>query len=441
MTHIRPNSKVIDASGLRVSLDWYQNNATLDDKGRKVLTYTSWLHFFESMVAEELLVSAIETEPELPEQTKRRTLNEAISRWLKFKKYRNNPNMLDAFKEAYSLEVSRALDNERAYQVLAFININPSEELAITDLDVLGGKVEVLEWSDLDALNLSQIEHYLSNEEHVEGLSKLVYEKKDEGFFLKQSLFTPLAISLKSFSVEDALSNAVDLLDLLRSCLNLSSASSSIIQYGHLTPVAKYMASPIYAAFSSDWHEYLDSVQTSPQYPYYSREQLLDEEIEVAIETLSLISEREDSFAKLIRRILGLYQQAIDHLDHRSSYLALWQVAEACVLDRPDHPTRVDKSLAKLTGLENQKLLDKGLSLVSDTRNLLVHQGRFPKESLNILFSLKKFVDIAISRLIALSNSIQDKYVLEQYLLYLSMNTTDLSRKLEALNLVLSERD
>jgi len=196
----------------------------------------------------------------------------------------------------------------------------------------------------------------------------------------------------------------------------------------------------IYGVFDSKG-SFLADVYAADHYIYTRQERISEQEFNTALELVRKINAAQNGeLVHLFVRLLYLYQQALDFANHRATFLALWQVLEMAVLDKPEERIRVDRRLVKLLGIENEPLLNAAIRILVRYRNSLVHSGVFPEVTENLVFALKSFVDAALFKVLNLSRNLSNEAEYELYLNHLTLNDVDLARRKEIIALIQSAR-
>lgn len=391
------------------------------------------------MVVNEILLNYISTEPEIPEGAKRRAISLAITRWLRYKKYAKASDPIQSFKKALAIEVSSIEKRREEYKVLVFLNLDPARFRAISPLEVRDHLLHFPAWNELGNLDTAKLWEVAQTRSLVNGQKAPILVEREEGYYPNCLTFVPVLVSLKSYSTGDALSEAVEHLDLFRATLNFAPATRLTIKFGEQSPICKFLPSPIYGVFDLKGNLLLDAYATE-NYRYMRQEKIDEQEFKAATDLLRRVNAQAEDLLRLFVKLLYLYQQALDFTDHRATFLALWRVLEAAVLDKPEQRVPVEKRLSKLIGTEADPLLDQALSLLAHRRNSLVHFGIFPEYTNDLVFALKKFVDSALFRILQLSNDLSNEMEFQAYLNHITVNDADLARRRKVIELIQDAR-
>jgi hypothetical protein len=84
------------------SLQTLDRESNIGDDGSVKTTVT-----IDSHIADEILLRYVHIPDEVPERTRKCILLSAFHRWMKYKKYRDNPDLVAAFQEAVQVELNR----------------------------------------------------------------------------------------------------------------------------------------------------------------------------------------------------------------------------------------------------------------------------------------------------------------------------------------------
>ena len=138
------------------ALKWLMDKAVIGSNGKRSITLESNMDMLYSMAVTELLIWCISIRPSLSEFVKAQVVNRAIDRWLRYKKYRDNPDKVSAYEEALSVEL-RKISEGKDYQILGFINLRPEDYLLRKPIEISGSVLEFVSWSELNSINLENV--------------------------------------------------------------------------------------------------------------------------------------------------------------------------------------------------------------------------------------------------------------------------------------------
>jgi len=411
-------------------LKWFKEKAVLDNRGKKSLTLESSMDMLYSMAVDELLVWCISSQPLIPEFAKQQAVSQAIDRWLRYKKYKNNPDNTSAYEKALSVGLGN-IPQDIEYLVLGFINIRPEGFLLQKPIEVSGSILRFASWSELNNINLGNL--WTKAQEYLPKHIASIFADPSRMI----STFIPFFIETKSYSKDDAIRKAQKDLNLLRVALNFVSATNLLVRYGEIFPLAKFIESPIWCVINVTKNLTFEAY-TDNDIKYIQPQEVSPHEYDAAQNIIERMNEAKGLW-RLITNLLSLYQQALDLTDCPEVFLALWRILEAAVLDDPKHPVNIPALVGRLTDVERDPILKHTLDMLSYYRNDLVHDGTFPKRN-NIVFLLKKIVDVTLGKMISIAQNVNDENEFQEYLTFLSTNDTDLARKAKVIGLVQSKR-
>ena len=106
-------------SVIKSCIDYFTENSTIDKDGKISTVLT-----VEYYAAIELLNAHIPNEAQIPESTIRIVLHKTMNRFLRYKKYSENPYPVRAFYEAFDIELNRIQKKRTSYFVAMFLNLD-----------------------------------------------------------------------------------------------------------------------------------------------------------------------------------------------------------------------------------------------------------------------------------------------------------------------------
>lgn len=423
---LKVNSK--DVKTCTLALQWYKEKASINQKGQRTIGLSSSFDFIYDMTAEEMLYCGLEFSPNIPEFTKRKIINRALFRWLRYKKYYFNEDILKAFVDAIFVELKKWDGAKEKFSLIALLNIQWDDLFLEDKFNFNNTQIRIITWNDTKNFHLEDIW------ENVK--IKLPKHFKADTVNLKQLevIFSPVLITTNSYTQVDALYMALESFNLFRATLNYASATSLMVKLGEPFPISKFRSSPVFGILDCDG-KLIDSRIVSDEYWFPQPQKLKTNEIEITNFIVDNVV-TDVGLWKLVSVVLSLYQQALDLTNDREIFLALWRVLETAILDDPERPVNIRARVSELTGIVNDPLLDNSIKMLTRYRNDLVHKGDFPRHSNNLIFVLKKIVDITIRQIIRLAQKFDDINEYGEYLGLLSINNKDMERKIKALDFI-----
>ncbi len=382
----------------------------------------------------ELLTQQVELGPIVDIDAKRSIVERALlRRWLRY----SDPS-LPMFRRALTTELKHFLAQpleERA--VLLFLHCNPQQLGNRRSFYVLGQRLLI--HSSKSIGRRFDIDKLLDDATHL--LPKSLNES-----LLQTSppqIFTPISVTGKWRSKDEAASTAIKAFDLLRVLLNLTD------QYGRFTvrfggrdrPLASVLPSPIYGIFDKDGN-YSSLYYTAELLEYRSRS-IDAEQIDGAIELARTFREAPagKSTAKLLVEILLNYSAALDTSDWRQGFLSLWQCLELATL-QTEHSFDMKKVASRVKVIaQHHQLTSDLLDYLRDARNELVHTGRFSKEGALQVNLLKFIVERVINFLASNLRHLPTRSHLEAFYRHASGGDSELTIHREVIDLIRDRRN
>ena len=151
---------------------------------------------------------------------------------------------------------------------------------------------------------------------------------------------------------------------------------------------------------------------------------------------------KNDDMQDLIIDTLIKYGQAMDTIDWRNAFLALWQILENLSLNTVEKNlkmTDVASSINHLIG-RRDTLYEDLLGSLSETRNKLVHHGTFSENGLLEVNLLKSVVDRAIRNIFVRVKDFPSKESLGEFYIHGTRNNFELKIRRDTINSILRLR-
>jgi hypothetical protein len=419
-------------SVIKRCIDYFIENSTFDKNG-KISTALS----IEYYAAIELLNAYIPNEAQIPESTIRIVIRKTMNRFLRYKKYSENPYPVRAFYEAFDIELNRIQKKRTSYFVAMFLNLDYQSTKMFKDISIIDDSIEFISWGKFSEFDVENLWKQLD----FENQSNVILLKDDDYSFPDRLTFTPVIIEISNSNIKAAIDLASEKIDLLRAFIN---TSFSLLQYTYFRSkpkeLSKILPTPIYAVFNE---------QKGFQKIFYSLEEYSYSNVKIPQDRIEIIDHLFDIYSKqridndlnsYLISILQHYQKALDMVHPEIAYLAMWRVLEYSI-SLGDKGINNDKLKSRIKNLIKPNQIQKDIiHLITDQRNSLVHTGIFPDKSDNIYFILKDIVDHIIYRLIILSYHFDSVAELHQYLIFAERGDADLYRTKNVIEKILKNR-
>jgi hypothetical protein len=392
---------------------------------------------FERM-ASELLANSLKLQPPIPERTLRALAFRSVFKWLRFAKYRENPDRARGFIGAVEREFRRLERKKAAFHVLMFMNCSAEDIIPFGQPSVMGTDLEIKDWDELEDLNTDALWNLVK----VHDLAPPLLHDFDLDHPVPRTAdFTPIVVSTRTFDADSAVEISQTAFDLFRACINLPAVVGRTI---YLRSTAKALSpslpTPIYGVFRAR-RQFVTVYVTNEKFEY-KRAKISPQHAKAAVTFLDRLNEAATKdISELYTRCLRLYQDAIDIASPRQSYLALWHVLEAIA----DPTTRLapqrDIEARIATLIRPDPMVKDLLHVLVERRNDLVHAGDFPQEADPLYFSLKLITDMALGRFLKLARRFDTPQQIDDYLTLDPQGDTVLRRKKEVIEDILGSRN
>ena len=252
----------------------------------------------------------------------------------------------------------------------------------------------------------------------------------EEQILPMQQYFTPLIANVDARSTSEAFQIANKKYEIIRSILNLNFTFGKVtFQFGPPIPLGEILP-PIFYGLFDEKGSYISLYFNEESY-IYKTISLKNNDIEYLNRMIKRIDKMEEDIKSVFIDSLLKYVRALDTSDWRDAFLTLWQILENLSLSSLSSgitmrqiSSRV-KNLMGPTDILHKELID---SLV-DTRNKLVHLGKFSKSGLMEVNFIKIIVDQALSNFYWLLKLFPSKVELEEFFQIATKNENELKRR------------
>jgi hypothetical protein len=299
--------------------------------------------------------------------------------------------------------------DSRTFRVIYPINLQSLEAKAIRTVSVLGLRVKRLEWAEVG--KRSQLAAWWRTVDRVAGTG---------GRDSLRRRFVPFELLSSAATAEEAWERASPKLELLRTVLNLQTCWGIIaMQGGQPSPMGGLHPSPLFAVIGDAAEEplWLHTPTNFRQSPF-SPPDIDWRQARRLLARLSAI--REHDVRQLVVEALLRYGQALETIEWKQAFLALWQILEMLAAQSKDELS-MRETRNRISLLLGQREGERDLiEVLADTRNAMVHAGRFPdRDGLEELQYLKAIVEWSIDAFLdrrSLIQRVSDLRVLYEHL-------------------------
>ena len=387
---------------------------TINKDGRVQTTQHFKLDAYLRILSQTVGIRGVED----PER-KRSLIGRAAFRRLK----KHRTQSLASFRQALAAEARGHLRRVPAtYWILFPLQIPPTQLDRFRWFTVLGTRLTVRSWTrvrsdfDLDAFL----------EDPLLPLAGLTISLEAD--------FTPMMATAQGRDSHEAFREAARAFDLFRSLLNL------VPKFGRMTkrwgfqaePLGAILPPPVYGVFDCEG-AYLEYWYSTTRHANYRTNTVPPDQIRAArvlAKKLAGPVPGRGTTAALVVGALEKYGEALDATEWRQCFLVFWQILELLTLQTDGLSIKsVTNRICALLGQD--QLVRDLLRVLYDTRNALVHLGRFPagdEEGLIEINLLKYVVDRSLRAMLAQLSRVPDEYSLTKLYSHATVNDADLAR-------------
>ncbi len=257
------------------------------------------------------------------------------------------------------------------------IPVNIAEDKKTIRRAILGAKL-ILFPSWIELARVFNITQFMNNIKRDFHLSAPYASHKFEIDLDLMSHSVPLLAIVWARSENEAVEKASRASDLFRALLNLARQYLKYYEFWgnqRPKPLGDILPPPAVGVFNSE-RVFKTTYYGSSRYAYeYTSIDLKDIEITQMHTLVRIIGKpsKPDDTRSIMLQALKKYGQALDTVEYRLAFLALWQIIELIALD--DGKTVV---VSKIKNLIKDETVEHLLNALVKTRNSLVHQGAFP---------------------------------------------------------------
>ncbi|MCI0581104.1 MAG: hypothetical protein L0331_33520, partial [Chloroflexi bacterium] len=399
-------------------LQWVKENFKVSDNGSTI----SFPFDIAYIVVKETIDSYVCFQDPLPEATRRKIISLGLRRWVKYKKYQNQSNVIISFIQALDVETRRLQKEFNIFQVWMFLNMDRRQLSTLEPIKILGDNIKVKQWNEIPKPDLL---NKIWSEDH----SNPILQDTDQPLW-NRSKFIPVVLDVKASDHEAAADIASDRLDILRGALNFSKLCGVFSLFRQTPkPLSVILPSPVYAVFTTK-NELVSVYYTIEKFDY-QRADFQNDKLVDAAGLLSLFGKdlRYPDTYYFILKLVQLYQNTLDISSPQHAYLAMWQVFEVALSLEEEQVSQGALISRTKIAVKLDSLFQDALELLVKHRNELVHTGIFPERGDYILFTLKVIVDSCMNSLIKLAKHFSTVHELREYFSFASLGDMDLARK------------
>jgi hypothetical protein len=386
---------------------------TIDREGRVQTTQHFKLDAYVRILSHSVRIAGVEDA-----ERKRSLVGRAAFRRLK--KYRIQS--VAAFRRAVAAEARQHLRGvPQKYWILFPLHVSPANMRTFRWFTVLGTRLRVRSWkrvrSDFD------LDRFLRDTAlPMDGLTISL-----------EADFTPIMAMVEGRNSHEAFREAGRAFDLFRSLLTVAGQFGRMYKrFGYqLKPLGSILPSPVYGVFESGG-AYLEYWYSTKTYPMYERSLVQSSQVRVARSLAKRLACAVGGAGtgSLVVEAVEKYGDAMDAREWRHCFLIFWQILELLTLQTNGlNIKQVTNRICALLG-QDQLTADL-LRVLYDTRNELVHLGRFPAEDEQGLIEinlLKHVVDASLGAMLAQLTRVPDRDTLDKFYRHATLNDTELAR-------------
>lgn len=361
--------------------------ATVHDDGR--VSFTNVLKFdaYQEIITRHINIEGLEHI-----DTKRALVVKAISRFARYSKH-----TLPLFRLAMTTEWRRYLQRPIVtFHILFPINIRQADLARRRWFNILGTRIFRRTWS--------YVRKHYDIEPFLNEAAQVLPKTREQLPLFLYSRFCPLTIATDARTSGEAFRKASEAFDILRTLMNLTTAFLIVRLYGGRDrPLGQYLPPPVFGIFKADG-SYVWLYFSTERYDYQERS-LPEDQIRLVHRLGKRIEQPKDEQDTMLLVIDALrkYGHAMDTADWQLAFLALWQILELVALQTAGYVNMKDVAnrIANLLALKENAPERDLLDVAVQSRNDLVHRGRFSEDGLREVNYLKVVVDQLISFLLS----------------------------------------
>jgi len=403
--------------------------ATIHDDGRVSFTGISGFHAYQEIITRNINIEGLEDV-----DRKRALVFKAISRFARYSKH-----TLPLFRLAIETELRRYFQMPTAtFHILFPVNIRRTDLARRRWFNILGTHVFCRTWS--------YVQRHYDIEPFLNEAASLLGKSREELPIFLDIHFCPLTVSVDARTSGEAFSNASEAFDILRTLMNLTTTFGKVTyQYGgRYRPLGQYLPPPIFGVFKADG-VYALLYFTMEKYDYQERS-ISEDQIRLVDRLTKRVKQPKDQQDTMLLVIdtLRKYGQAMDTVDWQQAFMSLWQILELVALQTAGEVNMKDVAsrIANLLRLKPKEPMRDLLDCAVQSRNELVHRGRFSEDGLREVNYLKVVVDWVIDFL--LSRRFREDFPtmkrLKTFYAYATTPDTDLREYRQAIDSILHRR-
>jgi hypothetical protein len=338
-------------------------------------------------------------------------------------------DLLQHFRtELEGVVAARGAEKRRLFNVVFPLNLLHGNARSFASIRVLGVEIRRVSWD--------QIQLYYPADRWWKHVS--LVDRHEDYVDRLTSKFVPLVASLEARDQSEAWLQASEAFELFRTVLNLQGTwGRKTWQLGMPRPLGTILPAQIYGVFDeAKDKEYWYFNSTT--YDYDSTPRSRRPNWRSARRVLNVVAGvRAEDLRQLLVDALVKYGEALDTIEWRQAFLSLWLVLELLSLQERGGKWDVVDRIAGLLG--NQERDRDLLSVLADTRNTLVHAGRYPNsEGFEEVQFLKRFAERSINNLLSRSKGLKNRTSLR--LLYEHLNDPVLEERVRIISMLARER-
>lgn len=410
-----PNNK----NAIAKNIDTYMSILRIDDNGKVKTSETMKLDACLNLLSHYVEIQGIKAY-----SLKRNLLFRAGFNRLKKYKVQNT----STFKIALSAEARRYLRQPlQTYYAVYLLHGRIELVSDCKNYSVLGKTVSIESWESIEERFRVETLFTKSNA-HINGIN------------LKKH-FTPVIMKLEGRNSEEVGDLAHEHFDFLRNAMNFIHVSGIYSkQWGHKRPLAEFLTPPLLGIFNNvgEYESYYYYVEAQPADLYRNR--IISHEILEVVQWLMGKlgpDDNQNSLKALLVEAIRKYGQALDTVEWRFAYLELWQILELLTLQSEEQLNMRQVRGRVFNLLSKDEFVRELMVMLSDDRNVLVHEGKFPEDSsLEKVSLLKYIVSRTIHALIDLLDDIPDRNTLKILYTYLPERISELKKHSQVISLI-----
>jgi len=270
--------------------------------------------------------------------------------------------------------------------------------------------------------------------------SKNIISKPDIKDFYNE--FIPITIKITAKNFFEAFDEATDILTFFRGYMNFSFDRFRVRYFtsGLPKPIGQFLPPPSYGIFDENG-DFKKLAFTTTRYDSYKKTTLTFDQLQDLKSKIEIFPHtNEDHTYSIWVKAIRKYSEAMEANEERLAFLLFWQVLELLGLkSKWITGGKIINHIKMLIG--NNIVLENLIDVASESRNNLVHEGKYPDNDLmEESMYVKQIVDYVLIKFLDLCEVYRTTKELNYFFSYATMNNKDLALRKKIINKIQETR-